>query len=126
MGVLPFSFSVDKRNPRVTTPHLYQSAHDTRRNDHDSQAQPHARTTGTLRTLLQAATRLKRTLDTLNYLNIYYPSNFGCFDKTGVFQQPLLFTEVTVRALRFPTLRRDRAHRAWKVPRQRMQGVGIA
>jgi len=24
-------------------------------------------------------------------MDIYYPSNFGCFDKTGVFQQPQAF-----------------------------------
>jgi hypothetical protein len=28
-------------------------------------------------------------------------------------------------ALRFPTRRPDRAHRGWKVRRERMQGVGI-
>jgi len=25
-------------------------------------------------------------------MDVYYPSNFGCFDKTGVFQQSRLFS----------------------------------
>jgi len=34
-------------------------------------------------------------------MDIYYPSNFGCFDKTGVFQQSRLVSTVIEQRITF-------------------------